>query len=169
MFPPQPSDVAPQSEAVQVVGVQSVVVVVDVPSGQTAKQFSAPNALHAPPTPMLIHACPEGQAVSFAKQSDPALPTKHTGTDSQLVVWQPMPAVAQVPPQAPPHGSPHAMPPLAQVGAAVVVVVSVVVVTVSVVLVSVVVVVVVVSQTPWSQTSSLVHSETQALLTQARH
>ena len=33
----------------------------------------------------------------------------------------------------------------------------------------VVVVVVVVSQLPWSQTSSLVHAETQALLAQVRH
>jgi len=116
------------------VAVAVVVVVVDVPSGQTTKQWLAPTALHAPPTPLLTHACPVGQ---FASEShwDVALPTTiHTGpSKGQCVSWQPLPAgPAHVPPHAP-QGDPHASPPLAQVGAVVVVVEDVAVVVVVVV------------------------------------
>ncbi len=115
---------APQAGNVVVVVVDDVaVVVVDVPSGQTTKQFSAPTALHAPPTPMLTHACPVGHSSSEPHWDDPvALPTIHTGPASQCVISQPLPAVAHVPPHSPPQADPHAIPPLAQVGAVVVVV-----------------------------------------------
>src|SRR5579862_1741800 len=81
---------------------------------------------------MLIHTCPVGQSASEL-HSDPALPKKQTGPEPQCWAMLHPWSVAHVPPpQAPAHAAPHAMPPLAQVGAAVVVVVSVVVVVVSV-------------------------------------